>query len=50
MALGMIGPNRRQRTRVGEYRRAGVWLTLADVGGAAAGVALAVLLILLLLP
>lgn len=46
MDLSLIGPDRRERTRVGASRRARFWLTLADMAGLAAGAALAVVVIL----
>jgi hypothetical protein len=41
MDLNLIGPYRREQTRVGEQPRARLWLTLADTIGLAAGIAVA---------
>lgn len=46
MDLTLIGPDRRDATRIGEHRRARVWLTVADLVGITLGVALAAVLIL----
>jgi hypothetical protein len=48
MDLNLIGPYRREQTRVGTHRRAGLWLALADLVGLAAGAAIAIALILAL--
>lgn len=45
MDLSLIGPERRERTRVGEHRRARLWLVVADIVGLGAGVALAIVVI-----
>lgn len=47
--LSLIGPSRRERTRVGAQSGAGFWLTLADLVGAGVGIAVAAVLILALL-
>jgi hypothetical protein len=49
MDLNLIGPYRREQTRVGEQRRARLWLALADVLGLGAGIALAATVIVALL-
>lgn len=49
MDLSLIGPHRRERTRVGDHDRARALLTVADMVGLAAGAALAALVILALL-
>jgi len=49
MDLSLIGPYRREQTRVGEHDRARLLLTIADVVGLAAGGLVAAALILALL-
>lgn len=48
MDLELIGPQRRERTRVGDHPRARLLLTLADVAGLTAGAAIAVALLVAL--
>lgn len=48
MDLSLIGPYRREYTRIGGERRARLWLTLADVVGLAAGALVAAALIVAL--
>ncbi|HSI81300.1 MAG TPA: hypothetical protein VK919_11700 [Solirubrobacterales bacterium] len=48
MDLELIGPRRREQTRVGDHPRARLLLTLADLAGLVAGTALAVALLLVL--
>jgi hypothetical protein len=49
MDLSLIGPYRREATRVGDAARARLWLTVADMVGLVVGAAVAVALILALI-
>ena len=49
MDLTLIGPDRREATRLGHVRLARLWLTVADVVGMAVGAGIAAALILALI-
>lgn len=46
MDLSLIGPDRREATRLGARERARLWLTVADLVGLAVGAGIAAALIL----
>jgi hypothetical protein len=48
MDLSMIGPDRRDVTRIGELRQGRVWMTVADVLGITVGAGVAIVLLLTL--